>query len=96
MSTNAAPHSTVKTYLAVFAGLAALTAMTVVLSYLGLPTRVAIGLAFLIAFIKCSLIMAFFMHLRTEPKSIYFIFFTAVFLTAFLGFYLLPDIAFTK
>lgn len=73
-----------------------LTGMTVILSYLGLPHNVAIVLATLIALAKCTLIMAFFMHLRWEPKSIYAIFFSAVFFVVFLALFLLPDIAFTN
>ena len=96
MMKNGKAHSSVRTYLTVFAALAALTTVTVVLSYLGLPRKVGIGLAVLIALTKCTLIMSFFMHLRTERKAIYFIFFAAVFLALFLGCYLLPDIAFTK
>ncbi len=93
---NSSPHGSVRLYLIVFGGLAMLTGLTVILSYLGLPHHLAIVLAGIIALAKCSLIMAFFMHLRWEPKSIYAIFFTAVFLIVFLALYLLPDIAFTK
>jgi caa(3)-type oxidase subunit IV len=89
-------HTTVKTYLMVFGGLLLLTACTVGLSYAHLPLKVGIGLAFLIALLKCALIMAFFMHMRSEPKAIHAVFFTALFLALFLGVYLLPDIAFTE
>lgn len=96
MKMENASHGSVRSYLMVFGGLALLTGMTVVLSYLGLPHHLAIVLAVLIALAKCSLIMAFFMHLRWEPKSIYAVFFTAVFFVVFLALFLLPDIAFTR
>lgn len=85
-------HTSVKVYLLVFAALAALTACTVGLSYLGLPHRTAIPLAGLIALVKCTLIAAFFMHLRFERKVIYSLLFTALFLVLFLIAYLIPDI----
>jgi cytochrome c oxidase subunit IV len=95
MDNHPAPHSSVKIYLTVFAGLALLTGLTVLLSYMSLPHHVAIVLAVLIAVTKCTLIMAFFMHLRFEPKTILALFFTALFFVVFLALFLLPDIAFT-
>jgi caa(3)-type oxidase subunit IV len=89
---DAQPHSTVKTYLLVFAGLAALTGVTVTLSYLGLPHRLALTLAALIALAKCTLIASFFMHLRFERKAIHALLFTALALVALLVLAVLPDI----
>ncbi len=94
MSEQNAPHASVKLYLLVFAALAILTGMTVLLSYAGLPHNVAIGLAGLIALAKCTLIGAFFMHLKWESKGIYLIFFTAFLCVAVLIFAILPDIGF--
>lgn len=86
-----APTST-KTYLLVFAGLAVLTAATVALSYLGLSHGVGIALAALIALAKCSLIAAFFMHLKFENKGIWALVFTALFFVAVLILAIIPDI----
>ena len=83
-----------KTYLAVFGALAALTAVTVSVSYLHLARPGAIGIALLIAFVKVSLIAAFFMHLKFEKKVIHIIFYTALFFVLVLLFIVLPDIAF--
>lgn len=58
-------------YLVVFAALAALTVVTVTISYLRLPTPTAIFLALLVATIKGTLVACFFMHLISERKVIY-------------------------
>ena len=63
----------VRTYLVVFAALAALTVLTVAVSYLELETGMAIGVALLIATVKGSLVAMFFMHLLDERKAIYWI-----------------------
>lgn len=89
-------HVSVKTYLLVFLALAILTGTTVVLSYAGLPHKTAIGIAGLIALTKCTLIGAFFMHLKWESKGIYAIFFTALFFVAVLIFAVLPDIGIVR
>ncbi len=84
--------SSIKSYLLVFGALALLTGLTVLLSTMGLSHSTGIILAILIALTKCSLIVAFFMHLRFERKSIYFILFSALFFIAVLVFALIPDI----
>jgi caa(3)-type oxidase subunit IV len=89
-------HPSIKGYLLVFLALAVLTATTVFLSYAGLPHKTAISLAVLIALTKCSLIAAFFMHLKSESKGIYVIFFTAFFFVAVLALAILPDIGIIK
>ena len=91
---SAKSHPSVRIYLAVFAGLALLTGLTVILSYLGLSTRQAIPLAALIALAKCFLIASFFMHLRTEGKVIRFTLYTALFFVVVLIGSLIQDIAF--
>ncbi|HEV7426838.1 MAG TPA: cytochrome C oxidase subunit IV family protein [Thermoanaerobaculia bacterium] len=61
-----------KVYLAVFAGLAVLTAVTVGACYgLNLPVHQAIVVALIIASIKGFLVAGFFMHLLSEKKVIY-------------------------
>lgn len=61
----------VRTYLVVFAALAALTVVTVVISYIHLPTSQAIALALMVATVKASLVALYFMHLISEKKVIY-------------------------
>lgn len=63
----------VRTYLVVFAALAALTLLTVAASYLHLPTPMTIAVALLIASVKGSLVALFFMHLIDERRAIYWI-----------------------
>lgn len=70
----------VKTYIAVFGALLALTLVTVAISYLKLPTRSTIALALTIASVKATLVALFFMHLKTERPMIYW----PLALTAFL------------
>jgi len=56
----------------VFGSLLVLTAFTVAAYFLHLPTRLAITLALLIATVKGSLVAAWFMHLVSERRLIYF------------------------
>ncbi len=61
-----------RVYLAVFGGLAVLTAATVAARFLlHLPLHQAIALALLIAACKGFLVAGFFMHLLSEKKVIY-------------------------
>ena len=58
-------------YVLVFVALAALTVVTVAVSYLHLSIGPAIALALFIATVKGSLVACFFMHLISERKLIY-------------------------
>jgi len=60
-----------RVYVLVFVALAALTMITVAVSYLHLSAGAAIAVALLIAAVKGSLVAAFFMHLISERKLIY-------------------------
>ena len=60
----------VKIYVRVFFALAALTLITVAISYLKMPLLAAVGVALFVATIKGSLVAAFFMHLATERPII--------------------------
>ena len=72
-------------YILVFVALAALTLVTVGVSYLHLSFGAAVGLALFIASIKGSLVAAFFMHLISERKLIYAVLvLTVVFFVALL------------
>ncbi|HWP81319.1 MAG TPA: cytochrome C oxidase subunit IV family protein [Bacteroidota bacterium] len=76
----------VRTYIAVFVALMALTVVTVAVSYLHLPITAAVVVALIIAGVKGSLVASYFMHLISERKLIYwtlaltFIFFLALML----------------
>ena len=61
----------VKTYVVVFAILAALTVVTVAVSYLDLSVQASIAVALAVAITKGSLVALFFMHLIDEKKIIY-------------------------
>ena len=69
----------IRKYLMVFVALATLTIITVGISYLHLPTHLAIVLALVVATIKGSLVAAFFMHLISERKLIYAVLLVTVF-----------------
>jgi cytochrome c oxidase subunit 4 len=66
-------RKSVRTYMVVFAALAALTVLTVAVSYVELGTAAAILVALFIASVKGSLVAMFFMHLIDERKAIYWI-----------------------
>ena len=62
-----------RTYIVVFISLMALTFVTVAISRLHLPTPAAVGLALVVASIKGGLVAAYFMHLISERKVIYWV-----------------------
>jgi cytochrome c oxidase subunit 4 len=76
----------VRVYITVFAALAVLTIVTVAVAYLHLSFVPAVTLALLIASVKGGLVAAYFMHLVSEKKVIYWIlivtvvFFAAMFI----------------
>ena len=61
----------VQGYLAVFSALLALTLVTVGLSYLQLPSGPTIALGLAIASAKASLVVLFFMHLKSEKPMVF-------------------------
>ena len=75
MSASEAEHvrQHVRVYLMVFAALGVLTIVTVAISYLDLPTSYAIAIAVVVASVKASLVAAYFMHLVSEQKVIYYL-----------------------
>jgi cytochrome c oxidase subunit 4 len=62
-------HHHVKTYVMVFAALAALTIVTVAISYLDLDVVPAVILALIVASIKGTLVACYFMHLISEKVT---------------------------
>jgi cytochrome c oxidase subunit 4 len=81
-------------YLAIFAALLVLTAITVGIGigYRAQNEAVNVLLALLIASIKASLVALFFMHLKFEGKLIYLIFLVPLGLCVLLVVALLPDL----
>jgi cytochrome c oxidase subunit 4 len=61
----------VRRSLIVFGALLGLTSVTVAVSYMRLPARLAIAAAALFATFKAGLVAAFFMHLISERRAIY-------------------------
>ena len=83
-----------KVYLAVFGGLAVLTALTVYACYgLRMPPHKAIAIALAIAATKGFLVAGFFMHLLSEKKLIYAVLALTVVFFAFLIWLPMHDIA---
>ncbi len=81
-NTPEAVRKEVRVYLIIFAALAALTVITVAVSYLEVSIPVAISIALFIAIIKGSLVACYFMHLLSEKAIIYWI---LVLMLAFLA-----------
>ena len=63
----------VRVYITVFVALAALTVITVGISYLHLPTAWGVTFALVVATVKGSLVALYFMHLVSERKVIYWV-----------------------
>ncbi len=59
-----------RVYVMVFVALAVLTVVTVAISYIQLPTALAISVALVVATVKASLVAGYFMHLLSEEKVI--------------------------
>ena len=77
----------VQKYLLVFYALLAGTVLTVAVSYVDLGQSGNIFVAFIIASIKASLVVLFFMHLIHEKRTVYMIMAVTVFFC--LGLFLL-------
>lgn len=63
----------VRGYWLIFTTLAALTVLTVAVSYVHLPVHLAVIVALIIASVKGSLVALYFMHLVSEEKIIYWV-----------------------
>ena len=76
----------VRVYVVVFVALAVLTVVTVAISYLHLPTALAISVALVVATVKASLVAGYFMHLVSEKKVIlWLLLLCAAFLVALMA-----------
>ena len=78
----------VRTYVIIFVTLMALTFVTVAISRLHLPTHLAVALALAVASVKGGLVAAYFMHLVSERKLIYWVLWFTV--SCFIAVLLLP------
>lgn len=67
------------TYFAVFGALLVLTVLTVVVSVIGLPQPTAIIVAMVVAIIKASLVVLWFMHLKFDDRFYSLIFVISIF-----------------
>ncbi len=93
MNGETANHeSHTKTYLTIFGILILLTGATVGVSYIHMARPAAISVGLLIAAVKVSLIVAFFMHMKQEGRIIRGLFLTAFLLVMVLLFFVLPDL----
>ncbi len=90
---DAAHGPTVSVYYTIFGCLAVLTFLTVLVSRLHLPPVAAVVMAFLIAISKATLVVAFFMHLKYDPKVLRIMCVVPVVLTMIAMMALMPDIA---
>jgi cytochrome c oxidase subunit 4 len=61
----------VRGYIGIFGALLVLTLVTVGVSYLQLPTMPTIALGLTIAAAKATLVILFFMHLKSERAMVY-------------------------
>lgn len=68
-----------KTYFAVFGALLVLTILTVVVSVIGLPQPTAIIVAMVVAVVKASLVVLWFMHLKYDDRFYSLIFIISLF-----------------
>lgn len=68
----------VRVYMMVFAALAVLTVVTVLVSYLDVSTYPALIIALFIAIVKGSLVAAYFMHLISEKRVVMWVLVTTV------------------
>ena len=76
----------VKIYISVFVALMVLTIVTVAISRFHLSVPIAVTVALLVATVKGSLVMCYFMHLISEKKLIYAVLLlTAAFFVALLA-----------
>lgn len=71
--TDDSPHTSIKEYYMVFGALMFFTILTVVMSLVNFGLVGNAAVALLIAAIKASLVIYFFMHVRESPKIIGFI-----------------------
>lgn len=60
-----------KTYLIIWIGLLGLTIVEVVLAYLHLPVTTMLLTLLVLSFVKAGMIVAYFMHMKFERRSLF-------------------------
>ncbi|MEP7364432.1 MAG: cytochrome C oxidase subunit IV family protein [Acidobacteriota bacterium] len=80
-----------KRYLVVWGLLLAVTAIEVLLAYLRTPLAVMLGLLIGLSFIKAGSIVAWFMHMASERRTLAWTLFPAFFFIALALLMILPD-----
>lgn len=90
MEANATNHD--RLFLMVWLGLLALTAVEVVLAYIHVfSTAGMLAILMMLSLVKAALIMAYFMHLRFEKKSLVLSLIPSVTIVIALLFVFFPD-----
>ncbi len=92
MQSSHAPHTSPRTYLTVFAWLAALTVIEIIVSAasaVGMPPVPQIAILIAIAIVKAALVVLFYMHLRHDSRWYVLILFVGLFFAVLLGRFLL-------
>jgi caa(3)-type oxidase subunit IV len=84
--------SSLGTYLSVFGALLVLTVVTVMVSYMGLPSTLSIVVAMIVASVKASLVCAWFMHLKYDVKFNVLVFLSAVWFAALFFIFTMIDL----
>lgn len=79
-------------YVGVFVALLILTGVTIGVSFLGLPGGNAIAAAIIVALVKASLVVTFFMHVWGDHNFIKLIIATTVFLLALMVGFVVLDL----
>ena len=64
-------HDHTKTYLVVWSGLIVLTILEVILAYTSLAVTVMLVTLLLLSLVKIGLIVAYFMHMKFERRSLF-------------------------
>ncbi len=64
-------HDHTKAYLMVWSGLLILTILEVILAYTSLGVTVMLVTLLLLSFVKTGLIVAYFMHMKFERRSVF-------------------------
>jgi cytochrome c oxidase subunit 4 len=70
----------VKTYIKVYVGLLLLTVLTVAVAYVQWTPAMGVLVALLIAGAKAALVSMFFMHLKTEKSTVYYMLLLTIFM----------------
>ena len=64
-------HAHTKAYLIVWVGLLILTILEIILAYISLAVTVMLVTLLLLSFVKTGLIVAYFMHMKFERRSLF-------------------------